>query len=93
MIDRSNSIAGTGLYESSPLPSDSADLTVYLHNELQKIAGVINGILQGGAMPPQYNLPKRVGDGMLLYFAVAIPPTITEAGLWQYRRNAWVKLF
>lgn len=74
----------SGIYQPAPVPSTLEDLPPFLSDEFLKIAGLINGILEGGAFPPQSELPKRVFNGRMVYFTKAITPDITNAGLWIY---------
>ena len=83
----------SGIYIPRPTPSEALDLPVYINDELLSLGGRLNNVLEGGAFPPQSELPKRVRDGMMIFFTQEIPETdITSAGVWLYRNATWWKI-
>lgn len=82
-----------GVYRSRPVPANGEDIPVYINDELLSLGGKLNNIIEGGAFPPQSELPKRVRNGMMMYFVQAIPKTdITDAGIWMYKEGKWYQL-
>lgn len=93
----------SGLYKPAPTPPEADDLSVYVNDELLILGGIINGILEGGAFPPQGKLPQRWKEGSMLYFIQPLEDTyvggdldgqtiITSAGIWLYKRARWWKV-
>lgn len=93
----------SGLYRPSPTPTEESSMPVYINDELLSIGGVVNGILEGGAFPPQGKMPVRWREGMMMYFIEPLEDTyvagefkgqkiITSAGVWLYRRSRWWKI-
>jgi hypothetical protein len=88
----------SGLYEHKAVPMENEDIPVYLQDELLSLGGIVNGILQGGAFPPESIMPQRWREGMIIYFKQAVEPDgggvvhIDSAGLWLYREGAWWKI-
>lgn len=93
----------SGLYKPSPTPTEESSMPVYINDELLTVGGIINGILEGGAFPPQGKLPVRWREGMMMYFIEPLDDVyikgqykgqkvITSAGVWLYRRERWWKV-
>ncbi|QEG09202.1 putative tail tip protein [Vibrio phage Phriendly] len=93
----------SGLYKPSPTPTEDSSMPVYINDELLSVGGVVNGILEGGAFPPQGKMPVRWREGMMMYFIEPLEDTyvagefkgqkiITSAGIWLYRRKRWWKI-
>ena len=91
-------------YDPRPVPFEPEDLPEYLSDELLSLGGLLNNVLQGGAFPPQTELPQRWREPMMIYFLVppedAYPAShpdagqriITSAGVWLYRSGKWWKI-
>lgn len=83
----------SGQYVPKPTPSESEDMPTYINDELLHLGGIVNGILEGGSLPPQSELPARVREGMIIYFSRKIPDTeIFSAGVYLYREGRWWKI-
>lgn len=83
----------SGQYVPKPTPSEQEDMPTYINDELLHLGGIVNGVLEGGAFPPQSELPKRVKEGMMVYFSRAIPDSdIFSAGVYLYRNDKWWKI-
>ena len=93
----------SGRYKAGPTPKETEDLPVHVNDELLSLGGIVNDILEGGAFPPQGQLPPRWREGMMMYFiqplddvyvggALDGSKVITSAGIWLYRRERWWKM-
>ena len=83
----------SGVYTPKPTPQQPEDMPIYINDELLDLGGRLNNILEGGAFPPQSQLPKRVKDGMMIYFTQPIKGSdISSAGVWLYKKSRWWKI-
>lgn len=83
----------SGVYTPKPTPQQAEDMPIYINDELLDLGGRLNNVLEGGAFPPQSQLPKRVKDGMMIYFTQPIKNSeITSAGIWLYKKGRWWKI-
>lgn len=82
----------SGNYIPSPVPSEQKDLPVYVNDELLRMGGTLNGILEGGALPPHSKLPKRVREGMIMNFSQDVGGGVDSSGVWLYKKDKWWKL-
>ncbi len=88
----------TDIYHPRTVPDDPLELPEYINDELFTLGGMVNNILEGGALPPQSKLPKRYKEGMLYFFknkveikdnlGNVISTPITGPGLWLYMNIA-----
>lgn len=89
-----------GIYQPTPVPREEKDLPAYVNDELLALGGRINSVFEGGAFPPQAEMPKRWRDGMMVYFTEPLkdvyPNTkeqiITSAGVWLFKKSKWWKI-
>ncbi|WNC74050.1 hypothetical protein RGQ13_08660 [Thalassotalea psychrophila] len=85
-----------GNYEHKSVPAQDQDIPAFLSDEFLQLGSIVNGILEGGAFPPQTEMPKRYREGMMFFFSQPIEPTnettITSAGVWLYRNKKWWKV-
>lgn len=82
----------SGVYVPSPTPADQEDLPVYINDELLRLGGTVNGVLEGGALPPHSELPKRYKEGMIMNFSKAVGDGVDSSGVWLYKKAKWWKL-
>ena len=83
-----------GTYVPKAVPPETDELSTYINDELLSLGGRLNNVLEGGAFPPQSELPRRFRDGMMIYFTQAIANSeVDRAGVWLYRNGKWWKLF
>ncbi len=96
----------SGVYQPRPTPASAEEMPVYISDELLSLGGRLNNVLEGGAFPPQSELPKRYREGMMIYFTQPVKNpmykgvldkdqpeyTITAAGIWLYKGNRWWKI-
>jgi len=93
----------SGHYQAGPTPTEEKSMPTYINDELLALGGIVNGILEGGAFPPQGKMPVRWREGMMMYFTEPLEDTyvvgpyrgqriITSAGVWLYRRSRWWKI-
>lgn len=98
----------SGVYIPRPTPADPENLPVYLNDEFLYLGGRVNDILEGGAFPPQSELPKRVKEGMMVFFTQPIKNPryvynpadpnagdeyiISSSGVWLYKNKRWHKM-
>ncbi|WQZ00196.1 tail fiber protein [Vibrio phage vB_ValC_WD615] len=93
----------SGHYQAGPTPTEEKSMPTYINDELLALGGIVNGILEGGAFPPQGKMPVRWREGMMMYFTEPLDDVynvgqykgqkiITSAGVWLYRRERWWKI-
>lgn len=98
----------SGIYQPRPTPPNPEDIPVYISDELLSLGGRINNVLEGGAFPPQSELPKRFREGMMIFFTNPVKNplykkslfekssepeyTITSSGVWLYKGKKWWKI-
>ena len=83
----------SGVYTPKPTPQQAEDMPIYINDELLDLGGRLNNILEGGAFPPQSQIPKRVKDGMMIYFTQPIKGSdVSSAGVWLYKKGKWWKI-
>lgn len=82
----------SGNYIPSPVPADKEDLPVYVNDELLRLGGIVNGVLEGGALPPHSKLPKRFKEGMIMNFSTDVGGGVDSSGVWLYKNDKWWKL-
>lgn len=95
MSDRGKALdlgPNAGVYKSAPTPSESEDMPTYINDELLRLGGIVNSILEGGALPPQTKMPIRTKEGMMVYFSEALNEDIWSAGVYLYREGRWWKI-
>ncbi len=89
-----------GIYQPTPVPREEKDLPAYVNDELLSLGGRLNSVFEGGAFPPQSEMPKRWRDGMMIYFTQPLDDTypttgdkiITSSGIWLFKRGKWWKI-
>ncbi len=89
-----------GIYQPTPVPREEKDLSAYINDELLNLGGRLNSVLEGGAFPPQSEMPRRWREGMMIYFTRALDaiypdtkePIITSAGIWLFKKGKWWKI-
>ena len=82
----------SGNYIPSPVPAEQEDLPVYVNDELLRLGGTVNGMLEGGTLPPHSSLPKRYREGMIMNFSGAVGDGVDSSGVWLYKNAKWWKL-
>lgn len=82
----------SGNYIPAPVPANKEDLPVYVNDELLRLGGTVNGVLEGGALPPHSKLPKRYKEGMIMNFSEAVGDGVDSSGVWLYKKAKWWKL-
>lgn len=82
----------SGNYIPTPVPDKQDDLPVYVNDELLRLGGVVNGMLEGGALPPHSELPKRYREGMIMNFSKGVGNGVDSSGVWLYKNKKWWKL-
>ncbi len=82
----------SGNYIPAPTPAEQEDLPVYINDELLRLGGVVNGVLEGGSLPPHSELPKRYKEGMIMNFSSAVGDGVDSSGVWLYKKAKWWKL-
>lgn len=82
----------SGIYVPSPTPAEQEDLPVYINDELLRVGGIVNGVLEGGALPPHSKLPKRYKEGMIMNFSKDVGDGVDSSGVWLYKNSKWWKL-
>lgn len=82
----------TGSYIPLPVPGKGEDLPTYINDELLRLGGTVNNVLEGGSLPPRSELPKRYREGMVMNFSKGVGDGVNSAGIWQYKSGKWLKL-
>lgn len=92
-----NSGPESGVYTPKPTPQNAEEIPVYLNDELLDLGGRLNNMMEGGILPPQTRLPKRVKEPMIIFFTQPVRDdrgnlVIDSPGVWLYKRGKWWKL-
>lgn len=79
------------LYSPFPVPSDPEQLTTYLNEELNRLAGVLNNVAEGH-LDVAYKEPDRPRAGDLRVADGTSWNPGAGAGIYLYQGGSWSKL-
>lgn len=77
------------MYRPTQVPSDAAQLPVYLERELRALAQVINGATPVLSLVTSHAEPARLFDGLIVLADGVNWNPGSGAGFYGYRAGAW----